>query len=80
MKGISNLGSLRRLENINARSGSSQPYTQPPKKCDGGKEKKKLFGNWRRRSFYALFACLGAVPSATSPRELTSSPTDRWGT
>lgn len=41
MKGISNLGSLRRLENINARSGSSQPYTQPPKKCDGGKEKKK---------------------------------------
>lgn len=78
MKGISNLGSLRRLENINARSGSSQAYTQPLKKCDGGKEKE--FGNWRWRGFYALFARLGAVPSAASPRELTSSPPDRSGT
>lgn len=65
MKGISNLGSLRRLENINARSGSSQPYTQPPKKCDGGKEKKKVV--WQLALARLLrFVCVSRCSSERS--------------
>lgn len=69
MKGISNFGSLHRLENISARSGSSQPYTQPSKKCDGGRKKKRSCATC---SDGALFTCLGCRWLCTLPVPNTS--------